>query len=157
MPGVKLVVYEILFKLAESWLLAPGIALLLLAVQSQADHVALSSGTLVLARQHNRRLRTGLIVASALGDLSLLDVDVLSVRADFLSDDLIRAAHRSGREVHVWTVNDAAVMRRFIMRGVDNIITSDPELAIRVRNEWAASTESQRLLLSSQVLLGIDP
>src|SRR5262249_47501720 len=129
-----------------------------------------------------------LVFELALGDLSLLDVDVLrgcsgrgvtrgldlynhrssplvtplpeqplSVRAHFLSDDLIRAANRLGREVHVWTVNDAAVMRRFIMRGVDNIITSDPELAIRVRNEWAASTESQRLLLSSQVLLGIEP
>jgi glycerophosphoryl diester phosphodiesterase len=127
------------------------------ALESECIVTSLNYGALVLARQHNPRLRTGLIVASALGDLSLLDVDVLSVRADFLSDDLIRAAHRSGREVHVWTVNDAAMMRRFIMRGVDNIITSDPELAIRVRNEWATSTESQRLLLSSQVLLGIEP
>ena len=48
-------------------------------------------------------------------------------------------------------------MRRLIMRGVDNIITSDPDLAIRVRNQWAALTGSQRLVLSSQVVLGIDP
>jgi glycerophosphoryl diester phosphodiesterase len=112
---------------------------------------------LMEAKQHNQRLRIGLIVAQALGDVSRLDVDALSVRADHLSDELLRAAHRQGREVHVWTVNEARKMTRQMNRGVDNLITSDPDLAIRVRAEWANLTEAERLLLASRLLLGLDP
>jgi glycerophosphoryl diester phosphodiesterase len=108
-------------------------------------------------KRHNSRLRTGLIVAHALGDVSRLEVDAVSVRADFLSNELLRAAHRHGREVHVWTVNDARQMAQLIKRGVDNIITSDPDLAIGVRDEWANLTETERLVLASRLLLGLDP
>lgn len=102
-------------------------------------------------------VRTGLIVAHALGDISRLDVDVFNVRADHLSDDLIREAHRRGRQVHVWTVNDPGEMIRFMKRGVDNILTSDPDLLIRVRAEWTALSGPERLLLASRLLLGLDP
>jgi glycerophosphoryl diester phosphodiesterase len=108
-------------------------------------------------KRHSPRLRTGLIVAHALGDVSRLEVDVLSVRADWLTDDLLRAAHRRGQEVHVWTVNDARQMAQLIKRGVDNIITSDPDLAVRTRDEWVDLTGTERLVLASRLLLGLDP
>jgi glycerophosphoryl diester phosphodiesterase len=118
---------------------------------------SLDYDALVEAKRHNPRLRTGLTVAHALGDVSRLEVEALSVRADFLSDDLLRAAHRHGREVHAWTVNDAGQMTRLMKRGVDNIITSDPDLGVRVRDEWAGLTGTERLVLASRVLLGLDP
>src|SRR5262249_19134550 len=102
-------------------------------------------------------LRTGLIVAKALGDVSRLEVEALSIRAGALSDEMVRAAHRLGMEVHVWTVNDARQMARLIKRGVDNILTSDPDLGVRVRDEWAGLTGSERLVLASRLLLGLDP
>jgi glycerophosphoryl diester phosphodiesterase len=108
-------------------------------------------------KRHNPRLRTGLTVAHALGDVSRLDIDALSVRADFLSEEVLRAARRLGREVHVWTVNDARQMTRLMKRGVDNIITSDPDLAIRARGEWASLTRPERLVLASRLLLGLEP
>ncbi len=108
-------------------------------------------------KRQNPRLRTGLIVAHALGDISRLEVEALSVRADWLSDEVLREAHRRGREVHVWTVNDAGQMTQFIKRGVDNIITSDPDLAIQVRDDWASLTGPERLVLASRLLLGLDP
>ena len=108
-------------------------------------------------KRHNPGVRTGLIVAHALGDVSRLAVDALSVRADFLSDEVLRAARRHGREVHVWTVNDAREMTRLMKRGVDNIITSDPDLAVRTRDEWASLTGAERLVLASRLLLGLDP
>jgi glycerophosphoryl diester phosphodiesterase len=107
--------------------------------------------------RHNPHLRTGLIVAQALGDVSRLDLDLVSVRADHLTDELLRAAHRRGREVHAWTVNDRGEMTRLIQRGVDNILTSDPDLAVRVRDEWNNLTGSERLLLASRLLLGLEP
>jgi glycerophosphoryl diester phosphodiesterase len=109
------------------------------------------------ARQVNPRLRTALTVAHALGDASRFDVDVLSIRADHLSDALLRQAHDRGREVHVWTVNDPRQMLRLMQRGVDNILTSDPDLLIRVRDDWTARTDGERLLLAARSLLGVDP
>jgi glycerophosphoryl diester phosphodiesterase len=127
------------------------------AFESDCLITSLNYDALLEVKRHNAALRTGLTVAHALGDVSRLEVDALSVRADFLSDELLHAGHRSGKEVHVWTVNDPAQMTRQIKRGVDNIITSDPDLAIRVRNEWASLTGPERLVLASRLLLGLEP
>lgn len=108
-------------------------------------------------KRNNPRIRTGLIVAKSLGDISQLDVEALSVRAEWLSDPLLAAAKASGKEVHVWTVNEAGAMVRLMKRGVTNIITDDPELLIRVRKEWSALSGSERLILASRLLLGLDP
>lgn len=113
--------------------------------------------TLETVRQVNPKLRTGFIIAHAIGDASRLDVEVLNVRADHLSDELFRDARRRGREVHVWTINDPREMLRQIQRGVNNILTSDPDELIRVRNEWMSLTGQERLLLSSRLLLGLQP
>lgn len=43
---------------------------------------------------------------------------------------LLAQAHRVGVEVHVWTVNDAAEMRRLVAAGVDGIVTDDAALAV---------------------------
>jgi glycerophosphoryl diester phosphodiesterase len=118
---------------------------------------SLDYDALLEVKRHNPRLRTGLTVAYALGEVSRLEVDALSVRADYLSDELLRAAHRHGREVHAWTVNDAGQMTRLMKRGVDNIISSDPDLGVRVRDEWAGLTRTERLVLASRLLLGLDP
>ena len=48
-------------------------------------------------------------------------------------------------------------MTRLMKRGVDNIITSDPDLAVRTRDEWASLTGAERLVLASRLLLGLDP
>lgn len=123
--------------------------------EDQCLVTSLAYDGLVAARRENPRLRVGLIVAHALGDVSRLDVDALSVRADFLSDELLSAARRLGREVHVWTVNDPRQMAAEMKRGVDNLITSDPDLAIQVRREWTELPPSEQLVLASRMLLGL--
>lgn len=45
---------------------------------------------------------------------------------------LIAAAHAGGLEVHVWTVNRPAAMRRLAAMGVDGVITDVPRLAQQV-------------------------
>jgi glycerophosphoryl diester phosphodiesterase len=125
--------------------------------ESECIVTSLNDDALRQAKRHNPRLRTGLIVAHALGDVSRLEFDALSVRADFLSNELLRSARRHGREVHAWTVNDPRQMMQLMKRGVDNIITSDPDLAVRARDEWSGLTQSERLVLASRLWLELDP
>lgn len=120
------------------------------ALVTSFDYAALHT-----IRQQNPQQRVGIIVAHSIGDLGRLEVDAISVRADHLSPTMLHAAHLLQREVHVWTVNDPAAMSRWIWEGVDNLITSDPDLAVVVRQQWVEASEGERLLHASRVLLGI--
>jgi glycerophosphoryl diester phosphodiesterase len=46
--------------------------------------------------------------------------------------------HRAGQPVHVWTVNDAAELRRLAALGVDGVFADDPGAALRALAEPAA-------------------
>jgi glycerophosphoryl diester phosphodiesterase len=56
----------------------------------------------------------------------------------WLTADLVAAAHRGGLEVHVWTVNDEAAMRRLLALGVDGIMTDYPDKLIALLKQAAA-------------------
>jgi glycerophosphoryl diester phosphodiesterase len=47
-----------------------------------------------------------------------------------LTPSLVRAAHRHGVEVHVWTVNVSDDMRRLVGQGVDGIVTDRAEMGL---------------------------
>jgi glycerophosphoryl diester phosphodiesterase len=53
-----------------------------------------------------------------------------------VSPRFVRAAHRAGRLVQVWTVDRAEDMRRLLEWGVDGIITDRPDIAVEVVGEW---------------------
>ena len=92
-------------------------------------------------------IRTGLIVTSALGDITGLKTDVLSVSSAAVTRDLIARAHRRNLEVHVWTVNDVPLMNTVLSMGADNIITDDPKLLREVLRRRAALSNVEKTLL----------
>jgi glycerophosphoryl diester phosphodiesterase len=51
----------------------------------------------------------------------------------------IRASHRSGRPVQIWTVNEESDMLRLLEWGADGLITDHPAAAVRVRDAWVRS------------------
>jgi glycerophosphoryl diester phosphodiesterase len=53
-------------------------------------------------------------------------------RLRLLSSALLETAHAADLEVHVWTVNDEADMRRLLALGVDGLVTDRADLALRV-------------------------
>jgi glycerophosphoryl diester phosphodiesterase len=56
----------------------------------------------------------------------------------WLTPELVAAVHRAGIEVHVWTVNEEAGMRRMLDVGVDGIMTDYPDKLIALLRQTAA-------------------
>jgi glycerophosphoryl diester phosphodiesterase len=113
------------------------------AVISSLDYRALQE-----VRELAPEIEVGFIVASAITDITVLDVDFLAVSTSIATRNFVRAAQRDGKEVHVWTVNDRAQMLRIIELGVDNIMTDYPALLREVLAERASLTDIEKLLLA---------
>jgi glycerophosphoryl diester phosphodiesterase len=60
-----------------------------------------------------------------------LPVQYLIPNRKLLTPDLIGEVRARRSKILVWTVNDPAEMRRFAERGVDGIISDDPELLVK--------------------------
>ena len=94
----------------------------------------------------------GILAATAIGDLSVLDADFLALNTGQVSLPLIRRAHAQGKKVYAWTVDDPVTMARLISIGVDGLITNEPARArtvIEIRNGLSAP-ERLMLWLSGQ-------
>lgn len=75
--------------------------------------------------------RSDRLVARALAGVDALQVPERQRRLRIVTPRLIAAAHRHGVEVHVWTVNDPADMRRLVAMGVDGIVTDRADVALK--------------------------
>ena len=99
--------------------------------------------------------KAGLLMSVATGDLRKLDVDFIAVNASFVNRTLIEKAHSSGKEIYAWTVNDPLQMSNLIGRGIDGLLTDDPQLARSVLQQRAEMSVLERLLLEIAGRLGM--
>jgi glycerophosphoryl diester phosphodiesterase len=94
----------------------------------------------------------GLLSATAIGNLSSLDVDFLAVNMGMATSGFIRNARLAGKQVFVWTVNDPVSMSTMMSLGVNGIITDEPKEARDVLAERADLSSVERLLVHTAVL-----
>ncbi|GGJ28241.1 glycerophosphodiester phosphodiesterase [Paenarthrobacter histidinolovorans] len=86
----------------------------------------------------------GPVLPTGLARRLLTGVDVFQVpvrygRLPVVTAGFIRRAHRVGRQVHVWTINDPAEMERLLDLGVDGIVSDRLDLLKEVlirRGQW---------------------
>lgn len=90
---------------------------------------------------------SGYVASASLGDISKLSADFLAVSKTKITPAFVAAAHASGKEVFVWTVDDPDEMFTMIDRGVDNIITNDPATAVSVLSQREGLSNVERILL----------
>ncbi|MCK9793531.1 glycerophosphodiester phosphodiesterase [Isoptericola sp. 4D.3] len=85
------------------------------------------------------RLRSDALARRALRGVHALQVPVTEGRLPVVDAATVAAAHRAGRQVHVWTINDPAEMHRLLDLGVDGLVTDRADLlrdVLRARGLW---------------------
>lgn len=160
-------VVEVLRRFPQLWLLGTRtfLRLLLLAAvlalgyllhrKDFVDQVVITSldaAALAQIKAMEPRLKTGLIVTAAVGDVTRTPADFVSLNMARATASLVRRAHDAGKDVHVWTVNTPDAMLAMIERGVDNIITDDPAVLVGVLRKRDALSHGEKLALRLRIL-----
>ena len=83
-------------------------------------------------------LQAGRDIAADKTRTRLVQVPETAFGRAWLTAELVAAAHRGGLEIHVWTVNDEAAMRRLAALGVDGIVTDYPDKLVALLKQAAA-------------------
>jgi glycerophosphoryl diester phosphodiesterase len=104
----------------------------LAAFRAQAPALPTAPGRLAIAAFWARS-RVGL--APRRSPHAALQVPERQWRLPVTDGRLVRACHRAGLAVHVWTVNDPVAMRRLVALGVDGIMTNVPSVLETVLQE----------------------
>jgi glycerophosphoryl diester phosphodiesterase len=76
------------------------------------------------------------------GDFRVVQVPPRYRGVPVVTSRFVRAAHRAGIRVQVWTVDDAPAMERLLDMGVDGIMTDRPTLLKEVllrRGQWSGA------------------
>lgn len=93
--------------------------------------VATSAGVAgVLGTRLAAITRIAPLVRAALRGAGALQVPEHAGRLRLVTAGFVRAVHRAGAEVHVWTVNETVDMRRLLDLGVDGLVTDRADLAL---------------------------
>jgi len=99
--------------------------------------------------------KVGWLTSVTLGRRKNINADFYAVSTRSASRSFIESTQKSGREVFVWTINDAPTMSMMIGRGADMLITDKPALARNVLQQRAKMNTPQRLLLNLAAVLGV--
>lgn len=124
--------------------------------RGRQDDVAITSLNLRALQQVRElapEIRVGYIATVTVGNLSELPVNFLLVPRRLATPRLIGQARRRGIHIDAWPVNRADQIAEYMERGVDGIVTDDPELALRVRDTLMELPPSGRLLVRFHGLL----
>ncbi|WP_246062167.1 glycerophosphodiester phosphodiesterase [Haloactinospora alba] len=70
--------------------------------------------------------------------VTCVQIPLRSHGVPLVTRDVLTTAHALGMQVHVWTINDPALMRRLLDAGVDGIVSDDVYALRRVLSQYGA-------------------
>ena len=78
-------------------------------------------------KQLNEKIRTVYVMSVAMGDFYTLKyADAFSIKYTYIDSQVVKNAHKHGKEVYAWTVDSQAGLKKMMMLHVDSIITNKP-------------------------------
>lgn len=126
-------------------------------MQSRIVIMSLKADSVAKVKKLRPDWKVGLLTAVSIGDLTRVKADFLAVSDSLATSAFIRDAHRAGKEVYVWTVNDPVMMSAVIGRGADSIITDEPALARAVLEQRRQMSSIERLLVEVALIFDVVP
>ena len=92
-------------------------------------------------------IKTLYVMSIAIGDITKLEyADNFSVEATNVNEELVKLVHNEGKKLFVWTINTEENINKMIDLNVDNIITDDYPLAVKIVRERKNSNLVEELL-----------
>ena len=90
-------------------------------------------------KRDNPQSITGFICSKDAENINNINSDLISLKYDLLSKELVEKLHSEDKKIHVWTVDKIDEINNAIDLGVDNIITNNVSLVkgiIRYRDNY---------------------
>ncbi|QAY59817.1 hypothetical protein ET475_07305 [Microbacterium protaetiae] len=110
-----------------------------LGVTDDETYHSLDPDVVVELKRLRPQLRVGLTIAVSRGGVPASPCDFYVIEQASFTTDFLTEAHRQGKAVYVWTVNDDDGLRRFLRSRVDGIVTDHPDRALQFRSELAGT------------------
>lgn len=94
-------------------------------------------------------IKTLYVMSIAIGDITNLEyADNFSVEATNVDEELVNIVHNKGKKLFVWTINTEENINKMIDLNVDNIITDDYKLAVKLVNKKRNANLIEELIKS---------
>ena len=79
-------------------------------------------------------LETGYVIPLQIGNFHHSNVDFFVIEDFSYRDRLVEQARKENKQVFVWTINDSALITKYLQSPADGIITDEPELVKEEKN-----------------------
>ena len=79
-------------------------------------------------------LETGYVIPLQFGNFDQTNVDFFVIEDFSYRDRLVEQAKKQNKKVFVWTINDPALITKYLQSSADGIITDEPELVKEEKN-----------------------
>ena len=79
-------------------------------------------------------LETGYVILLQIGNFHHSNVDFFVIEDFSYRDRLVEQARKENKQVFVWTINDSALITKYLQSPADGIITDEPELVKEEKN-----------------------
>ena len=89
---------------------------------------SLTYGSIRRAKKADEKVKTIYVMAVAMGDFYDLEyADGFSIKYRFINNEVIKNAHKAGKQVYAWTIDDKQILESMMLLDVDSVITNDPD------------------------------
>ena len=79
-------------------------------------------------KNYDPEIKTIYVMAMAMGDFYNIEyADGFSIKSRFINNEVIKKAHKAGKDVYAWTIDDKDTLEDMMLLDVDSIITNDPK------------------------------
>ena len=110
-----------------------------LGVTDDETYHSLDPETVETLKTLRPELRVGLTIAVSRGGVPDSPCDFYVIEQASYTSEFLQEAHRRGKAVYVWTVNDDDGLRRYLASRVDGIVTDHPDRALGFRSELSGT------------------